>query len=323
VTCTTPKSIYSYNGNSMTSKISEIKMVFNGLQTMYETYLPKADPSLVHDLLLREQENPNAAPFYMVEVFTKPGTNSQAKRDLIFNKTGMIAAIYDNGTHYVANHRLTSEMLEQICKDEDVIEVTGEYTGGIGGWGASHEHREHGPKHEELYDVSSFSQQDQKQGQLLVKQKTLAEQGISKELKRKYNKSIVNKSNHKPVIYTAIGILGAIALAGFVISGGLLPNANKDTVSLSSSSNIPLVQGAIYGHVSGPAGLPAIGTTVVAAEQQTGHTVNSIISIDGNYYFQVPAGKYNVIAAFPDGTHKTISNLVVQSGVAQTLDFAY
>jgi hypothetical protein len=94
----------------MSSKISEIKTVFKGLQTLYETYLPKADPILVHDLLLREQENPNVAPFYMVEVFTKPGTNSQAKRDLIFNKTGMIPAIYDKGTHYVTNHRLTSEI---------------------------------------------------------------------------------------------------------------------------------------------------------------------------------------------------------------------
>lgn len=66
------------------------------------------------------------------------------------------------------------------------------------------------------------------------------------------------------------------------------------------------MSGAIYGHVSGPAGLPAIGATVVAAEQQTGHTENSIISIDGNYYFQVPAG--NVMVAFPDGSHKTVSN---------------
>ena len=79
----------------------------------------------------------------MVEVFTKPGTNSQAKRDLIFEKTGMIPAIYDNGTYYVANHRVSSEMLEQICKDEDVLEVTGEYTGGIEACGASHEHTEH------------------------------------------------------------------------------------------------------------------------------------------------------------------------------------
>jgi hypothetical protein len=55
----------------------------------------------------------------MVEVFTKLGTNSQAKRNLIFNNAGMIPAICDNGTHYVANHRLTSEMLEQICKDEE------------------------------------------------------------------------------------------------------------------------------------------------------------------------------------------------------------
>jgi hypothetical protein len=44
----------------------------------------------------------------------------------------------------------------------------------------------------------------------------------------------------------------------------------------------------IYGHVSGPSGLPAIGATVIAAEQQTGHTVNSIISIDGNYNSKCP-----------------------------------
>ena len=156
----------------MSSNIPEIKSVFNGLQTLYETYLPKADHILVHDLLSREQENPNVAPFYMVEVFTKPRTNSQAKRDLIFEKTGMVPAIYDNGTHYVANHRLTSEMLEQICKDDDVLEVTGEYTGGIGGWEASHEHREHSHWHtheEDNYNTfaepSSFSKRHQQQEQ--------------------------------------------------------------------------------------------------------------------------------------------------------------
>jgi hypothetical protein len=39
----------------------------------------------------------------------------------------------DAGTPFdVANHRLTSEILEEICKDEDVLEVTREYTGSIG-----------------------------------------------------------------------------------------------------------------------------------------------------------------------------------------------
>jgi hypothetical protein len=55
----------------MSSKIAEIKTVFKGLQTLYETYLPKADPILVHDLLLREQENLNIAPFYMVHTCSK------------------------------------------------------------------------------------------------------------------------------------------------------------------------------------------------------------------------------------------------------------
>ncbi|HZA07237.1 MAG TPA: hypothetical protein VE619_05985 [Nitrososphaeraceae archaeon] len=59
-----------------------------------------------------------------------------------------------------------------------------------------------------------------------------------------------------------------------------------------------------------------------SAKQQTGRTINSIISIDGNYYFQLPAGRYNVMVSFPDGSHKTVNNLV-QSGAAENIDFVY
>lgn len=126
----------------MTSKVKEIRTVYNGLQTLYSTYLPKVDPNFINDLLTRQQRtNPNIVPFYMVEVFTKPKTDSEAKRNLIFKKTGTLPAIYDNGTHYAANHRLTLEMLQEISNDEDVLEVSGEYTGSVGGWGASHDYR--------------------------------------------------------------------------------------------------------------------------------------------------------------------------------------
>jgi hypothetical protein len=126
----------------MTTEIKEIKTVYRGLQTLYNTHLPKADPGLIDDLLMRQQQNPKVTPFYMVEAFTKPGTDSEAKRNLIFEKTGMIPAVYDRGTHYAANHKLTLQMLKEISDDKDVLEVTGEYTGGVGGWGASHEHKD-------------------------------------------------------------------------------------------------------------------------------------------------------------------------------------
>jgi hypothetical protein len=58
------------------SELQELKNVFHGLETMYSTYLPKVDPVLIHDLLLREDNKSERAPFYMVEVFTKPGTNA-------------------------------------------------------------------------------------------------------------------------------------------------------------------------------------------------------------------------------------------------------
>ena len=85
------------------SELNEIRRVFHGLQTLCETYLPKVDSTLIHDLLIREQENPKKAPFYIIEVVTKGKTDSEAGKNRIFEKTGMMPAVYDRGTHYVTN----------------------------------------------------------------------------------------------------------------------------------------------------------------------------------------------------------------------------
>ena len=126
-----------------TNDLKELRNVFHGLQTLYQSYLPKVDPILIHDLLIREEEKSERSPFYMVETFTKEGTNSDSMKNHIFQKTGMVPAIYDHGTHYVTNQRLSLEALEEICESEDVLEVTGDYTGTLTGRGASHEPREH------------------------------------------------------------------------------------------------------------------------------------------------------------------------------------
>src|SRR5919199_2232954 len=62
---------------TMTSELQELRTVFHGLESLYSTYLPKVDPILLNDLLLREEAKSERAPFYMLEVFTKPGTNSE------------------------------------------------------------------------------------------------------------------------------------------------------------------------------------------------------------------------------------------------------
>ena len=41
----------------------------------------------------------------------------------------MLPAVYDKGTHYVTNQKLTLEMLKEISDSEDVVQVSGEYTG--------------------------------------------------------------------------------------------------------------------------------------------------------------------------------------------------
>ena len=72
----------------MSAGLQEVKTVFQGLQTLYQTYLEKADPILIHDLLIRENEKSEHSPFYMVEIFTKPGTDSEEMKNKIFEKTG-------------------------------------------------------------------------------------------------------------------------------------------------------------------------------------------------------------------------------------------
>ena len=133
-------------------EIKEIKRVFAGLQTLYRTSFPKSEPSLIHDLLRRLQKNPNIRPIYMVEVFTKPGVNPEAAKKYIFEKTRMVPAIYDNGTHFVTNHKLTLEILKEISDSDDVLEVAGEYTGNITARGSSHVHSDHCPLRNLDYD---------------------------------------------------------------------------------------------------------------------------------------------------------------------------
>ena len=130
---------------SESQEIKEIKRVYAGLETLYRTYFPKSDPSLIHDLLRRLQKNPNTAPIYMVEVFTKPGVDTEAAKKYIFEKTGMVPAVYDKGTHYVTNHKLTLQMLKEISDSGDVLEVAGDYTENITARGSSHVHSDDCP----------------------------------------------------------------------------------------------------------------------------------------------------------------------------------
>jgi hypothetical protein len=123
-------------------ELQEIRRVFRGLQTLYQLHLPKINPALIDDLLIREQEEiekhnnspTSSPPFYMVEISTTKSADPEKMKNLIFKKTGLLPSVYENGTHYVANMRLTLELLKMISESEEgIVKVSGDYTGGIAG----------------------------------------------------------------------------------------------------------------------------------------------------------------------------------------------
>jgi hypothetical protein len=289
----------------------EIKDQFLELQKKYQKYLPKVDPELIDDLLLRLMENPKVAPMYMIEVFTKPGLDTEEVRSYIIGKTGMSPAIYDKGTHYVTNQELTLDMLKEISDSEDVIEVTGEYTGGLGGYGASHEHKPYDKRRMITATTTTASEATASQAKQILQQQEIKRQGYEKPAARQRGK------NHKITIYTAAGIAGAIALAGFIISGGLLPNAN-----VNRSIPAGIEPGSLHGYVTGPGGLPAVGATVLAVQQGNAFVASSFVSITGDYDIQLPPGNYVIYVAYPDGTDET-GTVDIQRGSLQELNFAY
>ncbi len=91
------------------------------------------DRRLIEDLILHQQENPNIEYMYKIEAFTKRGTNVNKIKKTILDKTGMVPEVYDDGTHYVVNQKLTLETLREISQcDQYILEIIGEYIGNVG-----------------------------------------------------------------------------------------------------------------------------------------------------------------------------------------------
>lgn len=106
-----------------------------------ETILPKVKPALIAELLTREIDyhtDGRDTPMYTIKVSTKNGIDTEEAKMYIIQKTGMIPSLYDHGTHYVTNQKLTLEILKEISDCDDVLEITSENSG-CGSMGSVHE----------------------------------------------------------------------------------------------------------------------------------------------------------------------------------------
>lgn len=149
-------------------------------------------------------------------------------------------------------------------------------------------------------------------------------EGIVSSISKKTNDlyiSPINKHKNKIILGS---ILAAILIIGFLFSGGTAPNSGSGSIF----TPIPPYKtglGAINGYVYGPFGLPAVGATVVAAEQGgLAITKTAFISIDGKYVFEnLEPGQYIITVAFPDGKNQVLNNVNVEPTSIQTITIKY
>ena len=107
------------------NEMQGIRKHFDDLQGLFQRYLPNVDPDLIYDLLARLRENPCVTPTYTLEIYTKKEVDSAKTIEFIYKITGAMATVYDNGTHYVTNQKLSLDTLKNISNLKDIIEITG------------------------------------------------------------------------------------------------------------------------------------------------------------------------------------------------------
>lgn len=114
-------------------QIEDLMQKFEEFQIACKTILPVVDRRLIENLILHQQQDPSIEYMYTIETFTRKGIDVDNFKKEILDKTGMVPEVYDSGTHYVVNHKLTLEKLKEISLcDQNILEIRGEYIGNVG-----------------------------------------------------------------------------------------------------------------------------------------------------------------------------------------------
>jgi len=115
------------------SQLEDLIQKFEEFQQACKSVLPEVARRLIEDLILHQQENPGLEYIYKIEIFTRKEANVNKFKQVILEKTGMIPEVYDSGTHYIVNYKLSLETLKELSQcDPNILEIGGEYIGNIG-----------------------------------------------------------------------------------------------------------------------------------------------------------------------------------------------
>lgn len=107
---------------------NEVLSKFGELQDAMKTHFGKVDPLLIVDMIFRHRSG-KKEPIYTLEVFIKPNQSTDQIREMIIERTGMVPAFYDSGTHIVVAHKIGFELLKEINDMDFVESIRGTYSG--------------------------------------------------------------------------------------------------------------------------------------------------------------------------------------------------
>ena len=107
---------------------NEVLSKFGELEDAMKTHFGKVDPRLMVDMIFRHRSG-KKNPIYTLEVFIIPNQSTDQLREMIIERTGMVPAFYDSGTHIVVAHKVSFELLKEINDFDFVESIKGTYSG--------------------------------------------------------------------------------------------------------------------------------------------------------------------------------------------------
>ncbi len=99
---------------------------YKNLLSSVDKHLSKVQLRFLFELMSHQLTHPEQVPTLRLELLYRKGIDVETKVRELSEKLDRVPQVYDSGTHFVIEPRLTLQGIEEIARDDDIEFITGD-----------------------------------------------------------------------------------------------------------------------------------------------------------------------------------------------------